>query len=521
MDVINSPLLDVIFTGTASDECSPEAAECLCTVLRETRDIDESQDAIHALFPRIVSLAPQITKVAQEEDLDKLKALTKIFATAATSWVVGIARQPLQFRPLVEAVLECAARDTERDVIEHTFDFWYELKQYLVLERYMQGRLELMDIFSKLVDILLKHLEYPKPESGNETDLFDGDREQEEKFREFRHRMGDTLKDSCDVMGVTECLTKVLDAIQLWMPKYAGQVNGSDVPHWQELEAPLFAMRALGRMVDKEENIVLPQLMPLLVQIPSHEKLRFATIMVLGRYTEWTADHPDYLEPQFQYIVASFQTESREILRAAALSLKFFCSDCKHLLSEQVLQLQTFYDQILDKLPDLSREEITEGMANVVAVQPVADTYRLLKTFVDPLVQRLMDKANNATNEEKKLALAGESRTPQPRMTDLRVTDPICAQITSNSSPSLSSKLCRTWDLVRRIRQSSIGNRFSMSCRPCWTISSISHQSASGFAVVGATWSPRIARQWPLCCRRWPISWPSVSTRPGKAVSCG
>lgn len=406
MSIINSALLDYIFRGVTSDECGVEAAECLCTILRETSDIDESQDAVAAMFPRVLGLKPQIAVAAQEENVDKLQALTKIFSTAAISWVVGIARQPVQFRPLVESILECAARDAERDVIEHTFVFWYELKQYLVLDCYIQGRLQLVDIYSKLVDILLKHLEYPRPESGNETDLFDGDREQEEKFREFRHRMGDTLKDCCDVMGVTECLTKVLQAIQLWTQKHAGQANGSNVPHWQELEAPLFAMRALGRMVDKEESIVLPQLMPLLVQIPSHEKLRFATIMVLGRYTEWTAAHAEYLEAQFNYIVESFKTDSKEILRAAALALKFFCTDCKHLLRGQVLQLQTFYDQILDKLPDLSKEEITEGVANVVAVQPAEETYRLLKTYADPLVQRLMAKANLATNEEGKLALA-------------------------------------------------------------------------------------------------------------------
>lgn len=411
MNIISSPLLAHIFAGIRSDECSSEAAECLCTILRETRDVDESQDAVHAMYPQITALTPGIAKAAEDEDVDALKALTKVFSTAATSWVVAIARQPAQFRPLVEAVLECAARDAECDVIEHTFDFWYELKQYLVLDRYIQGRMELMDVYSKLVDILLKHLEYPTPDSGSETDLFDGDREQEEKFREFRHRMGDTLKDSCDVMGVTECLSKVLQAIQLWMQKYAGQVNGSDVPHWQELEAPLFAMRALGRMVKKDESVVLPQLMPLLVQIPSHEKLRFATIMVLGRYTEWTSAHPEYLEPQFNYIVESFQTESREILRASALALRFFCTDCKNLLSGQVLQLQTFYDQVLDKLPDLSKEELTEGVANVVAVQPVVETYRLLKTYVDPLVQRLMTKANRATDDEGKLALAGELLT--------------------------------------------------------------------------------------------------------------
>ncbi|KAM0484307.1 hypothetical protein ACHAPX_001728 [Trichoderma viride] len=404
--IASSPLLEAIFQGVTSDECSQEAAECLCTMLRETADVDESQAIIQTLFPRIISLTPRIATLVAEEDTESLKSLTKVLATAAESWVVAIARQPTQFRPIVDAVLECAARDKDRDVIEHTFNFWYELKQYLVLDRYIQSRLELVDVFSKLVDILLAHLRFPTPESGSETDLFDGDREQEERFREFRHQMGDTLKDCCEVMGVTECLTKVLHAIQLWTQKYASQATEASVPHWQELEAPLFAMRALGRMVDKEEDIVLPQLMPLLVQMPSHEKLRFATIMVLGRYTEWTAAHPEYLEPQFNYIVNSFQSDSREITRAAALSLKFFCTDCKHLLSGQILQLQTFYDQVLDKLPDLSKEEVTEGVSNVLAVQPVSETYHLLKTYCDPLVQRLMAKANHATTDEGKLAVA-------------------------------------------------------------------------------------------------------------------
>lgn len=409
LHIINSPLMDAVLNGVTSEACFQEASECLCTILRETYDVDENRNSIEALFPRILALQPQIGKAIQEEDTEQLKALTKVFSTAGEIWVVAIARHPAHFRPLIDAVMECAARDKERDVIEFTFDFWYELKQYLVLERYIESRMTLVDVYSKLVDILLSHLQYPEPEDATETDLFDGDREQEEKFREFRHKMGDTLKDCCEILSVTECLTKVLSSIQSWMHQYAGQVSGDVVPHWQKLEAPLFAVRALGRMVDKDESVVLPQLMPLFVQIPNHEKLRFATIMVLGRYTEWTAAHPEYLESQFTYIVSSFESDSKEIIRAAALAIRYFCTDCKHLLSNQVLQLQSFYDSVLDKLPDLSKEEITEGVSNVVAAQPSGEVYGLLKSYCDPLVERLMTKANNATDDESKLALAGES----------------------------------------------------------------------------------------------------------------
>ncbi|KAI1849307.1 hypothetical protein JX265_012132 [Neoarthrinium moseri] len=408
-DVVNSPLLNVIFNALENDDSFQAAAECLSTMVRETREVDDNVDTIQVLLPRVVALRPKIEKVVEEEDAETYKSLTRVLSDAGIAWVVAIARETAHFRPLVEAILECAARDADRDVIEYTFDFWYELKQYLVLERYIEARMELVDVYSKLVDILLKHLQYPQSEDGRDVEarhLFDGDLVAEEKFREFRHAMGDTLKDACEVMGITECLTKVLDAIKVWTQKYASHATATSVPHWQELEAPLFSMRAMGRMVGKDENIVLPQLMPLLVQIPAHEKLRFATIMVIGRYTEWTAAHPEFLEVQFNYIVSSFQTDSKEVIRAAAMAIKYFCTDCKHLLSAQVLQLQQFYDQILDKLPETSQEEITEGVASVVGVQPKEEIYRLLKLYCDPLVQRLMAKANNATDDDGKLAVA-------------------------------------------------------------------------------------------------------------------
>lgn len=407
--VVNSPLLSAVMHGLSDDRSLQAAAECLGVICRETKDVDDNLDTIQILLPRILELRPRIRALVEEEDIEGFKAITRVFADAGDSWVLIIARQPQHFRPLVDALLECCARDKDRDVIHYTFGFWYELKQYLTLEHYIEARLQLVDVYSRLVDILLEHLQYPQGDDPNQLDLFDGDREQEEKFREFRHLMGDALKDSCEVMGVSECLTKVLSAIQAWIQKYGAQATATSVPHWQELEAPLFAMRAMGRMVEKSENNVLPQIMPLLVQIPvNNEKLRFAAIMVFGRYTEWTAAHPEFLESQFQYIVSSFQTESQEILRAAAQAFKYFCVDCKHLLGSQVDQLQIFYNQMLDKLPDPSKEEITEGVANVVGAQKTEDLYRLLKLYCDPLKERLMAKANLAVDEKGKLDLAGE-----------------------------------------------------------------------------------------------------------------
>ncbi len=379
----------------------------MCVIFKETRDVDECLGVIQTLYPRVIALRPKIAEAANSDDLDTYKGVTRLFAEAGEAWVVLMARMPEEFRTLVEAILECAARDQDRDAVSLTFNFWYELKQFLTLDKFIQARVQFVDIYSKLVDVMVKHLEYPTPASGNETDLFEGDREQEEKFREFRHQMGDVLKDCCAVIGVTECLGKSFNLIQLWVTTYGSQATNSRIPHWQELEAPLFSMRSMGRMVDREESIVLPQVMPLIVQIPDHEKVRFQAVMVLARYTEWTSEHPELLESQLRYITTAFDHDSKEVVRAAALAFKFFCNDCKELLKDQVVQLQGFYESVIDKLPPASQEDVTEGAAAVLSVQPLDRVYSMFKLYCDPLLKRLIALANVAKDEKSKLALAG------------------------------------------------------------------------------------------------------------------
>ena len=409
-DVVNSPLFDAVVHALSVDSSFEAAVDCMCTILRDTREVDESIEIIQLIYPRLMSLRPKIREAAELDDQDTFKGLTRMFAEAGEHWVVMIARLPNEFRALVEAILECCGRDTDRDAIASTFLFWYEFKQMITLEKYKPARDQFVDVFAKLVDIMIKHLEYPKLEGSDETDLFDGDREQEEKFREFRHQMGDVLKDCCDVVTVTECLGKAFSLIRQWISAYGPQATNMKVPHWQELEAPLFSMRAMGRMVSSEENVVLRQVIPLIVQIPNHEKLRFQAIMALGRYTDWTAQHPEFLQPQLNFVIAGFKHPSKEVAKAAALAFRFFGTDCRRLLTDHVLQLHDFYESVLDELPPASQEEVTEGVACVVSAQPLDKIYPMFKAYCDPIIKRMMSRANDAKSAEDeaaRLAVAG------------------------------------------------------------------------------------------------------------------
>lgn len=407
-DVINSPLLQVILGALGSDDAFDSAVECLSAIFKETREVDDYESTIQTLYPHILALRPAIAEAAEAEDSEKLRGITRIFSEAGEAWVVLMARLPQDFRVLVECVLECAARDEERDAISQTFIFWYELKQYLTLERYMEARATYADLFSKLVDVMISHLQYPRPESGNERDLFEGDREQEEKFREFRHQMGDVLKDCCEVIGVVECLKKSYELIEQWVSVNGQQAANGTVPDWQALEAPLFSMRAMGRMVEPDENIMLPKLIPLIIQIPNQEKVRFQAVMALGRYSAWTAEHPDTLQAQLNFIMEAFNHPSGEVVRAAALAFRFFCTDCAALLKDYVDQLQQFYESVINRLAFASQAEITEGIAAVLAKQPLDKVYATFKQTCDPIMNRLMTMAQAANDKPSKIAVADQ-----------------------------------------------------------------------------------------------------------------
>ncbi|RMZ76868.1 hypothetical protein DV738_g4679, partial [Chaetothyriales sp. CBS 135597] len=406
VDIVNSPLLDKLISALDDPKSFDAAVDCLCTIYRDTRDVDESKTTIQALYPRTIALQPKIKEAADSEDNDLMKGITRIFAEAGEAWVVLIARMPTQFRSLVEAILECCLRDQDREAISITFNFWYELKQYITIEKYTQARAVLADLYAQLVDVMIRHLQFPTPEDGNETDLFEGDREQEDKFREFRHAMGDVLKDCCEAIGVTECLGKAYALIQNWGQIYGSQATATSVPHWQELEAPLFALRAMGKMVGPEEGTVLPHVIPLLTTIPDHAKLKFQAIMAIGRYTEWTAQHPETLEAQLNYVITGFQHKDIDVVQASALAFRFLGSDCANLLGNHIPQLHQIYESVIDHLKPSSQVEMTEGVASVIAVQPVNKVYESLKLFCDPIMTRIVSYAKQVKNEEGEKVVA-------------------------------------------------------------------------------------------------------------------
>ena len=76
------------------------------------------------------------------------------------------------------------------------------------------------------------------------------------------------------------------------------------------------------------ESTFLPQIMNMLPYLPEHPKIRYATILVIGRYSDWTKNHPTFIPYQLNFISKGFEEKVAETRAAAAMSLNYLCKSC-------------------------------------------------------------------------------------------------------------------------------------------------------------------------------------------------
>lgn len=387
--VVNSPILDMIFQALSDPDTFESASNCICILVRETREVDESADMINALYPRIVALRPLIKE--NKDDLETFRCLTLIFSEAGESWHMLAARSPKAFRPLVEGIAECATFDEDLDVVQYTFYFWYDLAQMISLDRYDEARNDFGDIYLQLLRVFVNHLRYPVVAGDNSgmtgKDLFDGNHENDDKFRSFRHEMAEVLKDCCKVVGSSKALSVPYEIIYNSLEA----ISRGEVVPWQYIEAPLFAVRSMGRMISSNENEIMPMLMKIVEKLPENDMVRYTATLFLGRYSEWSKEHPEFLELQINYITVGFSSKNSEVVYASAQAFKELCYDCGSLLVNYVDQIYPFYEQLGNALSLKSYYNVTHGIADIVSAQPVSEVGVSLQRFGEPICRRLLE----------------------------------------------------------------------------------------------------------------------------------
>lgn len=308
-DLAHSPLLDSAFNALASDDLFDAAVTVVCEAIHETQEVEENMPTIELIVPKVIELKPKLNEYS--DDPEKIRGLARIFTEAGETYRSLLLIHTDSFFPLVEAIGECSAYQ-DLDIVPITFPFWMRLAQSIGKKSSVPP--VFMDAYKALMAVIIRHLHFP-------ADLTSTTGQEADNFRQFRHVMGDTLKDCCFVLGSDVCLSTAYEMIISAMARQ----NVS----WQEVEAPLFSMRSMGAEVDPNDDRAVPKIMDLIPTLPTHPRIRYASLLLISRYTEWINRHPAYIPQQVKYISAGFEDSDSEVNAAAGQALRFLCQDCK------------------------------------------------------------------------------------------------------------------------------------------------------------------------------------------------
>ena len=381
-DLAKTALFAYAFEALASEDLFDAAVDVICDLIHETQELDENMAVIQLIVPRVISLKPLL--IDHKDDPEKIKGYTRILAEAGETYRILLLQHSETFFPILEAIAECSAYP-DLDVVPITFPFWMRLAQSIGKKPSVSPLF--MDAYTALMGVIIGHLHFPPVQnalSGQEA----------ESFRSFRHVMGDTLKDCCWVLGTDTCLLTAYQMITTALSR------SSEAITWQEVEAPLFAMRSMGAEVDPFDNNAVPKIMELIPSLPTHPRVRYAALLIISRYTEWINIHPEYIQRQLEYVSAGFEESDTEVLAAAGQALKYLCQDCKQVRSFIAFQhfalsdtpllqhlvdflptLHTFLRTTSSKLDQADRRQVYEAIAHVISAMPMERAAESLRTF--------------------------------------------------------------------------------------------------------------------------------------------
>lgn len=318
--VAETPLLQSAFDALAFDELFDAGVDVICGLIHETQEVYENMAVIQVVVPLIISHRPMLSSAIAADDSDKVRGYARIVTEAGETYRLLLLQHVDTFFPIVEAIGECAAYH-DLDVVPITFHFWYRLAQSIGKKPDVPQ--VFLDTYRSLMGIMIKHLHF----SANPETMTPQERDE---FRNFRHIMGDTLKDCCYVLGTDGCL---LTTYEMITEALARGTSGQAAVSWQEIEAPLFSMRSMGAEVNPDDDEIMPKIMDLIPQLPSHPRVRYAAIMVISRYTEWTDKHPSYIPFQLTYVSTGFEDPDPEVAAASGQAMKYLCKDCRQVRS--------------------------------------------------------------------------------------------------------------------------------------------------------------------------------------------
>lgn len=315
-----------------------------------------------------------LVKSLQLRREELMRPLITITCEALELFLTSLMERKEEFMRLSEAVLSVAeCPGIPSNILELTFNFWAALPAELTSFNSESGPVEdrqepFLHLFARLFSALLR---------GPLIFRVGGSAEEVDKFREFRHVVGDCLKDCVRVLGSTEALLLINSQLAAQIPLI-------------QREAALFALRTISSSVDPRESEAMPLIAPLLLTSLQElialssgpvEGIRMISAVVLnvGCYAEWLRYHSEFMGCFLQILSlsldyslqsgASYLERPASVIGSSLQSLKYMCESCAGLLGSQYPSLESLFIRVYPwmGLTRRDRLDLTEAVALVLS----------------------------------------------------------------------------------------------------------------------------------------------------------
>jgi len=377
-------------------ELHEAATDCMIALIARL-EREDCQELEISVVNSVQQLASCYQTAVAEEDMEKCLNLCRVFTELGESFLMKIVRappsQPHFSLPILDMVLMCC-QHLDYEMPEVTFNLWYRLSE----ELYTINDDALVAVFKPqietLINTLCRHCQI-------EPDTI-GILEEREDFTEFRVRVSELIKDCVFIVGSSNVFRQMYQQLQ-------------STNQWEQLEAALYVMAAVGRNVLPDENTIVPSVLQQVLTLPPsiHIAVRHSATKLVGELCEWIEKHPETLQATLNYLLQCLQEPS--LASEAATALQNICSSCRDHMAEHFMGLIQILEQIDQfNLKPEAANGLIKGVVMIISIMTNPDQ---LKEAVEKVcliqVTPLTNIMNNIT-----------PGTEMPKIQKHSVTDP-------------------------------------------------------------------------------------------------
>lgn len=337
-------------------QLSDAATDCICTLLRSLENNNNQIELENYLFNNILQLESSYHYSVANEDQTRSMEYCRLFTELAESFLDKIVSSSAPNNmhhsvKILDLVLMCVGHH-DYEVAEITFNLWYLLSEQL----YQLSNNNISDLFRPYIERLITALcRHCQMEPDCEGILEDGD-----EFKDFRIKVSELIRDVAFIVGSTSCFRQMF--LNLQNPGVT----------WDQTEAALYIMRAVGKYVLSSENEVVPNVIEAIINIPetTHIAVRYTSVLLLGELCEWIESHSQVLDPVLNFLIHALAQPG--LGAAAANALQNICATCSDNLSRHVpILLQLLHQIDTFGISDEAVVGLFKGVSTIIAVMPL------------------------------------------------------------------------------------------------------------------------------------------------------